>query len=453
MSVHFVNHVPSVAHPAHTMHRAFLIIGCLYMTGCASTKDRTGETPVRLETPPPSAAVNYAVPRSTGPDELARLAVRHHPSIAAARHRAERLAQKAPQERSLPDPTMEIAAGSMAETAAGRADLMGGVKQKIPFPGKRREAAAAADSEAAAAQAEIAALELKLTEQVHAAWWDLYLAQRTLDLTRDSRSVLEAMRETVDARVTADQARQADQIRLGNELAMIDTDLAEAGKLRATAVARLNSLLNRPAGATLPAPGNAVVTSPGSLQTLLARARAQHPEVAAAEQRANAFRHRLKRAELEKFPDVTAGISGASISDSGLSQMANGRDQIYATLGINIPLWQEPRRAMIREARAGMAETEAMLASTRSDLRYRIEEAWYRAETAREVASLFETRLVPDARQAYEVTLTGYSAGTSDFTDLVETWRQHLAYQLQLARNRAQLGKATATLKAAAGIR
>ncbi|HSP42583.1 MAG TPA: TolC family protein, partial [Luteolibacter sp.] len=298
-----------------------------------------------------------------------------------------------------------------------------------------------------------AALELKLTEQVHAAWWDLYLAQRTLDLTRDSRSVLEAMRETVDARVTADQARQADQIRLGNELAMIDTDLAEAGKLRATAAARLNSLLNRPAGAALPAPGNAVVTSPGSLQTLLARARAQHPEVAAAEQRANAFRHRLKRAELEKFPDVTAGISGASISDSGLSQMANGRDQIYATLGINIPLWQEPRRAMIREARAGMAETEAMLASTRSDLRYRIEEAWYRAETAREVASLFETRLVPDARQAYEVTLTGYSAGTSDFNDLVETWRQHLAYQLQLARNRAQLGKATATLKAAAGIR
>jgi outer membrane protein TolC len=133
--------------------------------------------------------------------------------------------------------------------------------------------------------------------------------------------------------------------------------------------------------------------------------------------------------------------------------MANGRDQVYATLGINIPLWQEPRRAMIREAREGMAETEAMIASTRSDLRYRIEESWYRATTARDVATLFETRLVPDARQAYDVTLTGYSAGTSDFNDLIETWRQHLAYRLQLARNRAQIGKATAALKAAAGVR
>ena len=133
--------------------------------------------------------------------------------------------------------------------------------------------------------------------------------------------------------------------------------------------------------------------------------------------------------------------------------MANGRDQVYATLGVNIPLWQEPRRAMIREAREGMAETDAMIAGTRSDLRYRVEEAWFRAKTAREVADLFESRLVPDARQAYDVTLTGYSAGTRSFNDLIETWRQHLAYRLQLARNRAQLGKATASLDAAAGIR
>lgn len=435
------------------MYRLHIIaVFFVLLNSCSNTRDGVDSQAVQLNPPPRPAAINYKVPNSAGPDELARLAIRHHPSIAAARHRAERLAQKAPQERSLPDPMIEIGAGSMAETAAGRVDAMAGVKQKIPFPGKRREAAAASDRETAAAQAEITALELKLTEQVHAAWWDLYLAHRTLELTRDSRSVLEAVRETIDARVAADQARQVDQLRLGNEITLIERDLADAEKLRVTAVARLNSLLNRPGGAALSASGNAPVVSLGSLQTLLERARSQHPEVAAAEQRALAFHHRLKRAELEKYPDFTAGISGASVADSGLAPMATGRDQIYGTLGINIPLWQEPRRAMIREARAGMAETEAMIDATRSDLRYRIEEAWYRAATAREVSSLFETRLIPDAKQAYEVTLTGYSAGNSDFNDLIETWRQHLAYRLQLARNRAQLGKATASLKAAAGI-
>lgn len=435
------------------MCRFLSFAGFILLAGCAGSSDGGDSKSAVLAVPPPSGAVSYPVSGASGPDDLARLAIAHHPSIAAAKHRAERLSAKVPQELSLPDPMAEISAGSMAETAAGRVDAMGGLKQKIPFPGKRREAAAAASSEAAAASAEIRVLELKLTEQVHAAWWDLYLADQTVALANESRSLLEAVRDAVDGKVAANQATQADQLRISNELAMIDRDLAEARQLGSTARARLNSLMNRPAGSPLPSARNSSIPSAGSLDSLLARAQAQHPEVAAAEQRANAFRHRLKRAELEKYPDFTAGIAGASVSDSGLSRVANGRDQIYASIGINIPLWQEPRKAMIREAREGIAETEAMIASTRSDLRYRVEEAWYRAKTARDVANLFESRLIPDSKQAYEVTLTGYSAGSSSFADLVETWRGLLGYRLQLARNRAQIGKAVATLRAAAGVR
>jgi cobalt-zinc-cadmium efflux system outer membrane protein len=424
----------------------------LFLLSCGTSPERSDSKSAELVPPPPSAAVNYSVSGSAGPAELARQAVAHHPSIIAARHKAERLAAKVPQELSLPDPMAEIAAGSMAQTAAGQVLATGGIKQKIPFPGKRREAAAAAGSEAAAAVAEVSAMELKLTEQVHSAWWDLFLADQTLEITRESRSVLEAVRDSVAARVGADQAGQGDLLRVGNEVTLVDRDLADAQQLQNTARARLNSLLNRPAGASLPGARQTAIPSAGTLQELLARAQSRHPEVAAAEERANAFRHRLKRAELEKYPDLTAGVGGAAVSDSGLAPMANGRDQAFVTLGINIPLWQEPRRAMIREAREGIAETEALVASTRSDLRYRVEESWFRAKTARDISNLFETRLIPDSRQAYEVTLTGYSAGTSDFTGLLETWRQYLSYRLQLARNQAMLGKATATLRAAAAI-
>ncbi len=437
--------------PTKLLHFLALPLPLLVLS-CGVESSGDGSKDVVLTTPLPSAAVNYSVSGAAGPDEMARMAVAHHPSIEAARHKAERLAAKVPQELSLPDPMAEIAAGSLAETAAGKMQAIAGVKQKIPFPGKRREAAAAADSEATAAGAEVRAMELKLTEQVHSAWWDLYMAEQTIEITQESRSVLDTVRESIDTRVGAGQAGQADQLRIGNELTMIDRDLADADQLRNTAKARLNSLLNRPSGAALPPARRSPVPGNGSLQSLLARAQARHPEVAAAEEKANAFRHRLKRAELEKYPDFTAGIGGAAVSDSGLSQMANGRDQVYASLGINIPLWQAPRRAMIAEAREGIAETEAMIASTRADLRYRVEDAWFRAKTARDISTLFETRLIPDSRQAYEVTLTSYSVGTSDFTGLLETWRLQLSYRLQLVRANAQLGKAAATLRSAAGI-
>lgn len=430
-----------------------LLLSCLAVSACSTASDPSGKSSASLKPAPATAAVQYSVAGASGPQDLARLAILHHPSLKAARHRAERLAQKAPQERSLPDPTVEVAAGSMAETAAGRVDAMAGVKQKIPFPGKRSSAAAAAESETAAAREDVKALELKLTEQVHAAWWDLYLADQTIRISGDNRAVLEDLREVIDARVAADEAAQADQLRLANELTLVDRDIADAKQLRATARARLNSLLNRPSGASLPSASHTIITTLGSLNRLLAKAESSHPEVAAAQRRADAFHHRLKRAKLEKYPDLTAGIAGASISDSGISKAANGRDQVYATLGINIPLWQEPRRAMIREAREGISETESMISAARSDLRYRVEDAWQRAKTAHEVANLFETRLIPDAQQAYDVTLAGYSAGKRSYTDLMQTWQDLLGYRLQLAKNRAQVGKATATLRASAGIR
>lgn len=427
---------------------ALLLAGCLWLpAACSTSPGPGGAATAELVPPPPAAAVNYSISNAAGPEELARQAVAHHPSILAAKHKAERLAARVPQERALPDPAAEVGAMAMAETTADNVPLSVGLRQTIPFPGKLQEAAAAAGSEAAAATAEIGAMELRLTEQVHAAWWDLFLSQQSLEITRESRGLLVAVRDSVEARVGADQATQGDLLRLGNEIATVDRDLAEAQQLQNTARARLNSLLNRPAGAPLPPARRTAVPTAGPLRGLLARAQARHPEVAAAEQRANAFRHRLKRAELEKYPDFTAGVGGVPLSDWG-----NGREQVAMTLGINIPLWQEPRRAMIREAREGIAETDALIASTRSDLRYRVEEAWFSVQTARDISTLFETRLIPDSRQAYEVTLTSYSAGTADFTALLETWRQYLSYRLQLARNQAVLGKASATLRAAAAL-
>ena len=431
------------------MHRYLTTGIALLMAACAGPSNDRGDTHAQLTRPPASAAVNYSVPASAGPDELARLAIRHHPSIHAARERAARMAAMVPQEGALPDPMLKVGAERMASADV---DGMVEVEQTLPFPGKRRASAGAAERDAAAAEAEIRALELQLTQQVHSAWWDLHLAGHTAKLTRENRAVLEAVRDAVDARVAADQARQADQIRLSNELAMIDLDLAEARQLEDTARARLNSLLNRPAGAPIQASRSIAIPTTASLESLLARAQSQHPEVVAAERRADAFRHRLRRAELEQYPDFTVGVGGTTGLRSSMPSMGRDNEQIFTTIGINIPLWREPRRAAIREAKAGIAETDAMLADTRSNLRYRVEEAWFSVRTERDIAALFETRLIPDARQAYQVTLTGYSAGTSDFTDLLETWRLLLTYQLQHARSRAQLGKATATLKSAAGI-
>lgn len=395
--------------------------------------------------------VNYSV-GSGRPDNLAALAVTHNPSIKALRHKAERMEAQAPQAASLPDPNASVSVGSMAETAAGRTQTMVGVSQKIPLPGKRAAASRAASLEAAAIRAEADALALKISEQVKSAWWDYYLADQTIAYTNENRTLLTTILEVVTTRIEADAAAQSDQLRVQNEITMLDRDLADLRQVRSSAIARINSLLNRPAGSSIPSPKAPSIPPASGLNSLIARAEANHPDIRAAQSRADAFAQRLRKAKLEKYPNPTIGLTYAPISDSGLSRMSNGRDQVFATLGFNIPLWQEPRKAMVREASEGIAETKALIASSRSDLRYRVEDAYFRAKTARDVIALFNDRLIPTAQQATEITLTGYSSGKNSFNDVIATQRELLTFRLQLVRSRAQLGKAIATLQAAAAI-
>ena len=423
---------------------AIILASCADMTG-SSVAD-TSDIPVELLQPK-----NYSVGSGT-PDQLAALAAKHNPSIVALRHRAERMKAQAPQAASLPDPMASVSAGSMAETAAGQMQGMVGVSQKIPLPGKRDAASRAALHEAAAISSDADALALKISEQVKSAWWDYYLAEKTISYTKENRSLLLSISDIVSARIESDSASQADKLRTENEITLLDRDLADLQKLRSSAIARINSLLNRPAGSSLPPTKEPSLPATSSLEGLIARAQKNHPDITAARQRVDAFNQRLRKAKLERFPDPTVGLSYAPIDDSGLSRMANGRDQVFATLGFNIPLWREPRKAMVREATEGIAETKALLESSRADIRYRVEDAYFRAKTAREVTTLFKDRLIPSAKQASEVTLTGYSAGKSSFTDVIATQRDILTYQLQLVKSRAELGKAIATLEAAAAI-
>jgi cobalt-zinc-cadmium efflux system outer membrane protein len=394
---------------------------------------------------------NYPV-GSGSPEKLAVLAIEHNPSIKALRHKAERMEAQAPQAASLPDPNASISVGSMPETAAGRVEAMMGVSQKIPLPGKRAAASRAASLEADAIRAEADALALKISEQVKSAWWDYYLADRTIAYTNENRALLTTILNVVTTRIEADAAAQSDQLRVQNEITMLDRDLADLRQVRSSAIARINSLLNRPAGSSIPSPKEPSIPQASGLNSLIARAEANHPDIRAAQSRADAFTQRLRKAKLEKFPDPTIGITYAPVASSGLAPGANGRDQVFATLGFNIPLWQEPRKAMVREASEGIAETKALIASSRSDLRYRVEDAYFRAKTARDVIALFNDRLIPSAKQATEVTLTGYSSGKNSFNDVIGTQRELLTYRLQLVRSRAQLGKAIATLQAAAAL-
>lgn len=180
--------------------------------------------------------------------ELVAFALQNQPEIHAAEAKMRRLMAKVPQVGALPDPKFKASAGSMAETAAGRVDWMAGVEQALPYPGKLRELAKAAGRDAEVAAAQLEAVRLAVAARVEQAYWNLYLANQTSSITTENQNALELIRESVDSRIAANQGNQDDQLRLATEAGKLEKALIESRRSEASARARLNSVLNQPAG-------------------------------------------------------------------------------------------------------------------------------------------------------------------------------------------------------------
>ena len=425
------------------LHSALVVV-CL--AGCTSSKTTMPHDNAHAAALAPPAA--RSLPTKAGVEDLVRHALAHNPELVAADARVARMEAKAPQARALPDPMAMVSLGNMAQTASGRVTAMSGLQQKLPLPGKLSAKARMADEEAAAARAMRDAKALSIAAMVRGTYWDLYLAEQTAGVLASSRNLIESVQSAVEARLKTNQANQADLLQVTTEAAKLDEQIILAKRDAEVAKARLNTLMHRPATTALPAtrwqPGIGHLPAQPSLDA--------HPAMTQAGAKLRQFNAQLKLAQLERFPDVTLGVQHAAISPSGIAARSDGRDQLYATLGVNIPLWQAPRKAAEDEARAGQLESEAGLSSTRDDLSYQLAETRTRVETQKRLITLFEDRILADSKQAFEVSMAGYSSGKLPFVDLIERWRRWLGYEVQQAMNQAMLGKAVAAWRQAAGV-
>ncbi|MEZ5387965.1 MAG: TolC family protein [Prosthecobacter sp.] len=425
------------------LRTAWTFIG---LAGCTSSKTAMHDASVRHAAVAPPVAGNLSA--KAGVEDMVGHALANNPEIAAADARVARMQAKVPQAKALPDPMAMVSLGNMAQTASGRVTAMTGLQQKLPLPGKRGTKARMAEEEVAAARAMREAKALSVASMVRNTYWDLYLAEQTARVLASSRTLIEAVQTAVEARLKTNQANQADLLQVTTEAAKLDEQIMLAKRDAEVARARLNTLMHRPANAPIPT----ARWQPGIEQLPAQPPLDDHPSMEQAAAKLRQFNAQLKLARLERFPDLTAGVQYAAVSNSGLSPVHNGQDQFYATLGVNIPLWQAPRQAAEDEARAGQRESEAGLASTRDDLAYQLSETRTRVETQKRLISLFDDRILADAKQAFEVSLAGYSSGKLPFVDLIERWRRWLGYEVQQSMNRAMLGKAVAAWTQAAGI-
>jgi len=381
-----------------------------------------------------------------------------NPEVVALRHKAEAMAERAPQARSLPDPMLGTTLFVLPpETRVGPQQGMVAFNQKLPWFGKLelREQAALADAAAARAQAE--ARRLDLVTEVRRLYHEIGFLDRHAQIIREDRDTLARYEELARTRYASGVGLGAAVIKIQAELTKDDNRLLDIGNRRATLVASLDALRDRRGVAIddvkLPAGKAADVSS----ELARARAMAARPEIAQADADIDAAGRHLDLAHKEYRPDVTVGLSYTAVGprqDAAARTMPpedDGQDVLALTASINIPLHKKRLDAGVAEASAREDAAREMKRRVEAGIDRDLGELVERVDLTWRQLRLLEDVLAVQAREALGSAEAAYGAGNLGALDLLDAERVLLDVRTSVARSRADYAIARARLEGAIG--
>ena len=371
-----------------------------------------------------------------------------NPSVDAAREALRAALAEIPQATALDDPMVgyELAPLSIASDAPfGQAVS---IRQKLPFPGKRRLAGELALAMAEAEAAELGAVRLELAQMASELYDDYFVAARALDINAQHKTLLEQFKKSAEAQYVAGRAAQQDPIQAEVELAQLERERITIEAERDQIAARLNGLLHRAPSSALPPPPAdlalaAVPTGTSAeLQDLAIRLRPQRKGTSA---HVRAARTKLAIAERAYYPDVELMGSYNSMWD-----MAEHRWMVGVM--IDVPIQRGKRRAAVEQSEAEIARAKSDDARVVDEIRVDVEVAARRVAEAEALVAVHTEKLLPAARAQVDSARAGFTAAQNSFLAVIEAQKNLRGIELSLAMARAELSRRRAGLSRAVGL-
>jgi len=305
-----------------------------------------------------------------------------------------------------------------------------------------------ARADATVAEAELAARAREIETQVTAAYFDLFLAERTQAVDDEIENVLKVLLQSTEARVSAGKGEQLELLRAQASLVQLRSNREVAIDQRKSAWARLAALLDRnpavPPGPTKPPD---VLARLPDVTTLQQRAFQDRPELMAARARIASAEAHERLAKAAAIPDLNVFVAEmhAFRNPVGVS------DFLFAGFQINLPIFDGSKN------RPRISSAQAQVVSARES------EHALRNRVAAEVAAIhahllseqhqidLHHALIPIARKVIGTAEASYAAGRADFVMVLDSARELRMHELELAMHLALYEQRVAELQRAVG--
>jgi cobalt-zinc-cadmium efflux system outer membrane protein len=370
---------------------------------------------------------------------LVREAIERNPDLLSLQSAAEAKEQRVLPAGSLPDPMLSLAYSNFpADDFSPNKEPMTsrdiGFTQAIPFPGKLSLKQEMARLEAVQAADRTESMRNLIRFQVKKDFFLLLENREVTRLTEKNRAILGELLAVANSRYAVGKAPQQDLFKAQVEISRMENMLIFLRKKEVELRADLNALRSRPVGSPVDLPPSyAVPEIVYSEEELREIAKAGNPDLRREEDAVKQKETALRLARKQILPDLQIGAAYKFREDAPGG--AERPDFYTANIGISIPLWHGRKQdkeveAAVRELSSGKSRYE----NAWNGVQGRILDLTADLAALKTSLSLFDTGLLPQAKESVASSLSAYQVGSVEFTSVL--LGQIALYQQEIEREK-----------------
>ena len=388
------------------------------------------------------------------------LALENNPNLAQMQARYEAMKSLPSQVGTLPDPILSLGAvnfptDSFERSQEGMTQLQIGFSQAFPFPGKLDLKEEAAEFNAKAAYFDLTEMRMLLASNVSIKWWQIFYLDRAIETVNRNQNLLRQFVEIANTKYTTGDGLQQDVLLSQLELSkLIDKNIQKVA-LRENQIIRLNVLMNIAPRNTIRLPNKIDLVEKNILseQQLYQLASQFRPLLQKHKALISAAKSNLKLAEQEYYPDFNVGVTYGNRTGENPPYMGGDRADLFSIkLGIKIPLYASTKQSYkVKQRIKEKFKSKYAYYDEMNQVKADIATNATNYSRSRQQLSLFESGILPQARQTVQSMLAGYQVSEVDFLNLVRSQVTLFNYELQYWQSVSQSNQALASLQASVG--
>ena len=364
-------------------------------------------------------------------DRIIDLALERNPMIAGAQSVIEQNEGRRTEAGAYPNPTIgfQTADATIRDPSNGVRMMERGVTvhQTVEWPGMRAARQDAAAAGLAGATVGLEESKLNLIAEVKGLFYELLLAERTVDLLQQNSETVQEVARIVRARVRSGEGPQFEAVKADVEVLKAKQELTKAKNAVRVKLVGLDTLTAGALGPRYKVQGDfRSLRDRLDPEQMAARDLSQHPILKRQGKLVEQAEFAVTKERQARVPNVT--LFGGYAREAG-------REAVVAGVSLPTPLWYR-QQGHIATALGTQRKEEAELVRARNDLTRAINQHAREAETAQDQIIVYEEGLLKQAQEALRIAQLSFRQGASSLLDVLDAQRvqRQIVVDYNLAR-------------------